>query len=343
MEPLTVVTVIDDATEHAWFRVDDASVAGTVRREAVRLAQHVGFDADRAAEVGIVATELASNLSKHAVDGNVILRVVRAVDVAGVQVLAIDAGPGMADTRLAAQDGRSTAGSLGIGLGAVARLASTVDGFSQPGRGTVMLATLWPHGSRAGTPAAPAAAALTRPMTGESVCGDAGAIRADGGSVVVVLADGLGHGALAAGASLEAVRVFRESQGAPADLLRTLHRRLGSTRGAAIAVAEVDCVSRTVRYAGVGNISGWIVDGPTRIGLVSMPGIAGHQVRTVRELRYDLPPSATVVLHSDGLSEKWDLTAYPGLRGRDPAVIAATLLRDAGVRHDDASVLVVRT
>ncbi len=45
-------------------------------------------------------------------------------------------------------------------------------------------------------------------------------------------------------------------------------------------------------------------------------------------------------MHSDGLSAKWRLDDYPNARGRDPQIVAALLLRDAGVRHDDASVLV---
>ena len=47
-------------------------------------------------------------------------------------------------------------------------------------------------------------------------------------------------------------------------------------------------------------------------------------------------------MHSDGLTDKWDLGRYPGLLVRSPLVVAATLLRDAAVRRDDASVLVCR-
>ncbi|HVM52824.1 MAG TPA: anti-sigma regulatory factor [Acidimicrobiales bacterium] len=155
------MTIIDDANDHAWFRVEDLAVAGSVRREASRLAERLGFDAERVGEVGIVATELATNLVKHAAQGAVIIRVVRSEEIAGLQLLAIDTGPGMADPRQSAEDGRSTSGSLGIGLGAVSRLASAVDGYSLPGRGTILLATLWPRTPT--PPLPPRAAALTRP------------------------------------------------------------------------------------------------------------------------------------------------------------------------------------
>ena len=76
--------------------------------------------------------------------------------------------------------------------------------------------------------------------------------------------------------------------------------------------------------------------------LVTHPGIVGHNARVVRETTYDLAPGAWVVLHSDGLSEKWDVGDYPGILEHSPLVLAATLMREAGVRRDDASVLATK-
>ena len=47
-------------------------------------------------------------------------------------------------------------------------------------------------------------------------------------------------------------------------------------------------------------------------------------------------------MHSDGLTDKWDIADYPGLLDCSPLVVAATLLRDAAVRRDDAGVLACR-
>jgi hypothetical protein len=74
--------------------------------------------------------------------------------------------------------------------------------------------------------------------------------------------------------------------------------------------------------------------------MVSMPGIAGHNCRAIRQFDYPLPGEALVVMHSDGVRDRWNLDDYPGLAAHAPLVVAATLLRDAGVRRDDASVLV---
>jgi hypothetical protein len=48
-----------------------------------------------------------------------------------------------------------------------------------------------------------------------------------------------------------------------------------------------------------------------------------------------------LILHSDGLSARWDLDDYAGLRRRHPALIAGVLFRDHRRLRDDASVVVV--
>jgi anti-sigma regulatory factor (Ser/Thr protein kinase) len=323
-----------------WFRVEAAGTASAVRRAAERLATELGMPAGRIAELAIVATEAASNLVKHADEGTLLVRAARVPDRAGVELLALDRGPGMADIARAVGDGHSTAGTLGIGLGAIVRQASWSDLHSVPGRGTVMAIQVW-----AGeTPPQPWAAGLTRPLAGEPVCGDGFAVREAEGRRQVLVCDGLGHGRLAHAATLEAVRAFASTPAAPpAAVVEALHRALGHTRGAAVAVAELDPGAALVRYAGLGNIAGTVLgtDGSRR-GMVSLPGIAGHQRRQIREYDYPLPPGATVLMHSDGVVDRWKPSDYPGLLSHSPQVIAATVLRDAGTRRDDAGVLVAR-
>ena len=98
---------------------------------------------NRVAELAIVAAELTSNLVKHAQEGVLLLRPARTGDVAGVELIAIDSGPGMADLTVSSRDGHSTTGTLGIGLGAIARQASWYDAWSRPGRGTVLAVQVW--------------------------------------------------------------------------------------------------------------------------------------------------------------------------------------------------------
>ncbi|WP_030441396.1 ATP-binding protein [Actinoplanes subtropicus] len=324
----------------AWFRVEAAASASAARRAAERLAVQVGLSERRTADLSIVTAEAAGNLVKHADQGTLLVRAVRTEQQAGVEIIAIDHGPGMADLALSVGDGHSTAGTLGIGLGAIERQASWSDLHSVPGKGTVLVAQVWP----AGPPEPTWAAGLTRPLTGEPVSGDAFAIRELEGHRQALMCDGLGHGGLAAAAAQEAVRAFAESPAQPpAAMVETLHRRLGHTRGAAVAVAELDAEAGLVRYAGLGNISGTVIGSAGRRGMISLPGIAGHQRRQIRQYDYPITPEAIVLMHSDGVVDRWNPADYPGLLSHSPALIAATVLRDAGVRRDDAGVLVARS
>jgi anti-sigma regulatory factor (Ser/Thr protein kinase) len=323
-----------------WFRVEEAATASSVRRSAEHLAAELGMPERRIADLAIVAAEAAGNLVKHADQGVLLIRAVRTPEQAGVEIVAVDSGPGMVDIAHSVGDGHSTAGTLGIGLGAIVRQSSWTDLHSVPGKGTVLIAQVWP--SAAPEPAW--AAGITRPLAGERVSGDAFARREVQGRRQVLMCDGLGHGGLAAVAGNEAIRAFEDAPASsPAGVVEFLHRRLNHTRGAALAVAELDAEKGLLRYAGLGNISGTAF-GPdgSRRGLVSLPGIAGHQRRQIREFDYPFPPGAVLLMHSDGVVDRWNPTDYPGLFSHSPAAISATVLRDAGTRRDDAGVLVAR-
>ncbi|NEE44693.1 anti-sigma regulatory factor, partial [Streptomyces sp. SID8455] len=122
MSPLGVL----DCEDIAWFRADP-EMPSAARGAAATLARRIGLEGYRASEVALAVTEAATNLQRHATDGALLLRVLRTPDRAGVEFVTVDTGPGMADVDAALADGTSTAGTLGIGLGAVARLADVFD------------------------------------------------------------------------------------------------------------------------------------------------------------------------------------------------------------------------
>jgi len=320
-----------------WLRVEDPSAAAACRGAAQALAGRLQFTANRTDQLTLAVTEAASNLHKHAVQGSMLLRIARGDGKPGVEMVTIDAGPGVGDAAAALRDGHSTSGTLGIGLGAIARLADFCDLYSMPGRGTALVARFWPEPHAT----APRTAGLVRPITGETECGDVfGAIETDDG-VTGVLCDGLGHGPLAARAATEAVAaVLEEPLGEPAALVERAHRRIGHTRGGAIGVVRRS--GADVRFAGLGNIAAVILADGARKGMLSVPGIVGHQARTIRQFDYTAAPGAAIILHSDGISARWDPAALPGLNTRDPLVIAAALLAQAGSHRDDAGVLVLK-
>ena len=329
---------LDHPDDGLWLPVDDPSAAGGVRRAAVSLGEAAGLSPAMLGDLAIVAVEIGTNLARHATEGGVLIRVSRAGDAVGVELVAVDRGPGMADPEQWAQDGNSTAGTLGIGLGAIARKSCWWDIYSLPRVGTVLAATV-------GDVPLATTAGISRPLSGEKVCGDTYGARPVDRREQVMLCDGLGHGPLAALAARAAMTGFASAApDGPGAVLHHLNEHLRNTRGAVAAVAEIDRAANTVRFAGVGNVTATIVDGQRRRAMASLPGIvgqlAGDARRSVREFDYPLPDGALVILHSDGLTDRWDLADYPGLAARAAVTIAATLLRDAGRRRDDAAVLV---
>lgn len=320
--------------------VSDASQAGEVRRAAARMAAEAGLPEVKCGEVAIVATELATNLARYGRQGRVIVQV-SSEPGCGIEVLAIDAGPGMADVQKCLQDGFSTGGTPGNGLGAVRRLAAEFDLYSLPGKGTVVFARV-----AAATGSDPSAAfrwaAISTPAPHEEQCGDAWRVAVREREITVMVVDGLGHGPEAAKAADLAVRLFEQhSFVGPAAFCEHAHRALSGSRGAAIAAAQVSPAA-VVRYAGVGNISASVVSPETSRGMMSQNGTAGLQMRKVLQFDYPWPDRALLVMHSDGLSNRWALDDYQGLITRHPAVVAGVLHRDFLRGRDDATIVVMR-
>jgi anti-sigma regulatory factor (Ser/Thr protein kinase) len=316
------------------LRVDDPSGVAPARRAAEQLADDLGLDEQRRGEVAIVVTELATNLVRHGRGGEIILRISRGPETT-IDAIAWDRGPGIAQLARAREDGFSTSGGPGNGLGAIERLSATMDLQAARDQGAVVVARL---GAGAGIPAVDG---LALPMAGEMACGDAWGQVTQDELTTVLLADGLGHGDDAALAANTAVRELKAGLD-PATMLERLHGLLRPTRGAAAAVARFNRRTGALAFAGIGNISAAIVEGAHSRSLVSMPGILGHGQQRFRAFEYELPPGGLLVLHSDGCRSGWDLTSYPGVQRRDPLVIAALLIRDFERGRDDVSAVVAR-
>jgi anti-sigma regulatory factor (Ser/Thr protein kinase) len=322
--------------------VNDTSQVGEARRATADLARQLGFDETGCGKLSLVVVEAASNLIKHAGGGALLLLPVQQGDIRGLDILALDKGPGIADLEKCLRDGFSTAGSPGTGFGAMSRLADRLHIYTMAGAGTALVARLW------SSPAQSAAAefdigTVQLPMPGETVSGDGWAVEHRAERTTILVVDGLGHGPQAAEVARTAMSVFRANAGLhPAEMMHTLHAGLRSTRGAAVAVAEIERAQEVLRFAGVGNIAGAICSADSSRSMVSYNGTVGHEVRKVQEFTYPFPHGALLVMHSDGLSARWSLDAYAGLAGRDPVLIAAVLYRDFRRERDDATVLVLR-
>jgi serine/threonine-protein kinase RsbT len=115
----------------------------TARKRGRELAAELGFDSGELALIATAISELARNILTYAGRGEIDLGLIENHSRRGVLVVAHDAGPGIADTKLAMQDGYSTARSLGLGLPGVRRLMDEFELISAPGVGTTVTARKW--------------------------------------------------------------------------------------------------------------------------------------------------------------------------------------------------------
>jgi anti-sigma regulatory factor (Ser/Thr protein kinase) len=322
--------------------VQDQSQVSETRRRATEMAARQEFgDADRG-RVALVATELATNILKHGRGGEVLIGAYGEGLDSGIELIALDKGPGISNLAASLADGYSTAGTAGHGLGAVVRQSHFVDIASWPGAGTAVLARLKRGQPPEGSSDSSRVGAVSVPKHGEEVCGDSWSVSTSPDETTLMVADGLGHGPDAAEAAVEAVRLFHRFNGHRAPvLLDYIHGGLRATRGAAVSVARIQPASGKVIYTGVGNVTGVLaVNGELR-RMVSMPGTAGHNARKIQAFDYPFT-SGLVILHSDGIASSWTLDRYPSLAARHPTLIAAVLYRDLTRHRDDATVLVAK-
>jgi anti-sigma regulatory factor (Ser/Thr protein kinase) len=318
--------------------IREQSEIAQARHHAIKLAEELEFDEELAGKAAIIASECATNLVKHGDGGEVLLRRMDA----GLEVLAIDKGHGMANVSQCLGDGYSSSGTAGNGLGAIKRLSNFFDIYTQPAVGTVILSRMFRDG-REDNRTETELGVVCRPKQGEEVAGDAWAIKLGANEDWILVVDGLGHGQIASEAAIEAVRVFRQTDGqrSTVDMLETLHGALRKTRGAAVTVTVIDRAMGQARSSGVGNITTTVVTNGISRSLVSHNGILGHEVRRIQEFSSPWTPNSRLLMHSDGLAT-WNLERYPGLLARHPAVMAGVLYRDLWRERDDVTVLVVQ-
>lgn len=320
------------------FEIIEHSQVGEARRFAQRMCQILDFNEEHTGEVSIVINELGNNLVKYGITGVLALRADRHKDQNVLHIIAYDYGPGMDDVEVNLRDGFTTGTTPGTGLGAVRRLSDAFDIYSDPS-GTIISSI---HGSRnSNINEEYLIGAVTYPYSGETYCGDSWAVCAEPDCTSIIASDGLGHGEAAYRTSLEAIELFLKESHTKLDvLMMSVHEALRRTRGAAIFLLNL--TMDKISFAGVGNIRTVLCfpDHRTKT-LISQNGTAGIQVRAPKVLSHDWPRGSVLVLQSDGIQSRWDLSRYKNILLYHPNILAAALMRDYRRPKDDSMVVVI--
>lgn len=327
------------------LKISDNSCIGAARRAAMALINACDYTEAEAGTLAIIVNELASNLVKYAnTSGQLVLRLLSpTVTNSGIEIVAIDKGPGISNLAQCLRDGYSTSGTPGTGLGAIKRLSHSFNVYSLPGQGTVLQVHYWPKNVVPKPDSLFDIGSICVPKSGEKVSGDAWASQQIEQQLLILVADGLGHGPEAAVASQLACQIFmQKGHLSLTQQIMAIHTALRPTRGAAIAIAAIDNRQQCVQFAGLGNISASIGSAEKNHHLVSHDGTAGLSQTHIQEYTYPWYQDARLIMHSDGLATRWDLNRYPGLTARPSTLVASILYRDFTRGYDDTTVVVAQ-
>jgi anti-sigma regulatory factor (Ser/Thr protein kinase) len=320
---------------------DEASVS--LAREAARAAGGAaGLDAVATGAVVIVASELAHNQLAHAREGVVAVRTIDRNGTGGVEIVAADRGEGIFDPEGALKGTAEKKGSLGVGLSGARRLSDEMDFDVRLDEGTCIRARKFARPVERRREVA----VFARPCEGERVSGDHAAFVRTDGALVLAVVDGLGHGPAAREAASRAIAVLREQAERPPDeILRATDAQLERTRGAVMTVLRIEEPSGRLAHAGIGNVITRIVSRGASQGLVGSSAVLGQPSPAGKRIvvtRSALAPVETLLVFTDGVSSRLDVSAEPELLTESPIVIAQRLVGSFGKTNDDVLLLVAR-
>lgn len=296
-------------------------------------ASAAGMDEQERNELEIVATELATNVIKHSGVGEA--SVAWDDDQHEVTIVTRNPASGIRDVDGIFKDGISTAGTFGIGLGAVRRLCDDVDIHVEGGE-LVVRAT---KRHQEETTSFIETSVLSRPLPGYQENGDGYYIGVYSDSALLAVIDGLGHGPHAEEATLRAISVIASDDRAPLlDIVAHMHKNLRRTRGCVVGIARVDLDGR-LEYVGVGNIRAHIFSHHEDAkSLLSYSGVVGGNMRTLRVMSYDMPHRAILAIYSDGVGH----LSGDRLPSSPLMEITGSLFTENAKPTDDATLLMAR-
>lgn len=335
---------------HRYYTVQDRSHISSAKKEISKLAESQGFDEGLVGRIDIIISEMSSNLVKHnTTSGEILVKFIYKNKIPGIEILSLDNGPGMSDTHRMLQDGVSTYGSKGEGLGAIRRLSDEFDIYSQAGIGTVILSRLFMKSAsetQAPKPPKPKLVfnAIMVPKKGETLAGDGWFVAEKDKKLFILTLDGLGHGPDAHMAAQAAIQSFSMCKGMlPSLHLRHIHESIKKTRGCVGTVMRIDPKEKDVKYCGIGNISGRMFWTERSKSLISYNGTLGHNIpNSFNDQSIVLDERCMIVFHSDGIKSRWEITKYPDLHKHDCSVVAGVLYKDNNRGTDDSLVVVVK-
>ena len=333
-----------DNTPYINYLIEDRSYLSFIKREIHNLINQTEFSSQRAGEIDIIISELTSNLIKHASSGELLYRLFEDENSLAFEIFCIDSGPGTNDIGRAMKDGISSTNTLGHGLGSINRLSDIFQIYSKEDWGTIAYSKILLTPPTKYTPSKYYIdlKSLQVCMPGERVCGDGYYVKRTETETQIFLGDGLGHGPHAHEAVTTAIDAFKEcKEDSPVEILRYIHLNTKKTRGLVGTVAIMNHEKKQWKISGIGNITTRLYKGIESKNYMSYNGIIGLNIpNTMKDYEAEVEKYQHLIMYSDGIKNRWDITKYPSILKYDPSIIASAIYKDQARRNDDMTLLV---
>lgn len=332
-----------DAT-HISFTADDRSYFSLIKKEIHRIANEGGIAPARLNALDLIVAEMTSNLFKYSDDGELLMGIFPNGGNPYVELISIDNGPGMINPSRMMQDGVSTSNTLGHGLGSMKRMSDVFELYSQIGWGTIALSRVYSDPEKVKEKHQIVMRPIVVYKPGEKTSGDGFVYKKTDKYLKMMLADGLGHGPEANKAVNEAANAFKVFPDySPTETIRFIHNDIKKTRGAVINIVGYDFARRVWTSAGVGNIAARMFGPVSFKNQMSYNGIVGHNIpNTMNDQEYAAEEYNQVMLCSDGIKTRIELSRYPLMYRYDLTILAAAIYKDHARRNDDMSVVIAK-
>lgn len=188
-------------------------------------------------------------------------------------------------------------------------------------------------------------AVISEPVAGETECGDQFLVKEIGDSILVAVADGLGHGDEAALAAKKAIQILDSNADASiGELVIACDYALQETRGTALTIIHISD-KNILSYLTVGNVAGvcWNLDETSNItvsALVLEGGIVGARLPFQLLVKNKkMKPGDIFILATDGVNSEFEIEPP---RFESPQAIAKRLFNKFRITRDDGLILVAQ-
>ena len=327
--------------------VQNESAIILLRSRLAAISQRMGFPERKRENMLLVASEMITNLIKHA-GGSGLIQIWQQPGPV-LDILALDYGPGIANLERAQKDGYSSANTLGKGLGSIHRLSDESYIYTQTAsaigvqkwNGTLFLARFYPGSPEIDGRVSPKleVGLFSRSLSDDRYNGDRIYLHQANGKLCWLHLDGLGHGEQAQAATANLAPHLAHCD-TPDALLKAIDRQLKDTRGAVAIACELDLIERILNIRGVGDMHAHIMDGDEMQNLSFAPGVLGKEHKLPAPFTLKFGKRCLLITCSDGIRRNWDVSNFTGLFQHHPKLIAYTLGNIMGRISDDQSIFV---